>query len=810
MEFFEKYLGLVEFPEKGAMNRAPTKGGVMKRFTPNIPAILVLTCGIAFAAAVFAIVDRINLRQLPYDRPEQLMALGGVASSPDGDFLGYWGQAKTLSGIFTYKIQEAALERSEMASVCVATENLFDVLGVQPVLGRGFSRDKAEELVTVLSYETWNARFSRNPDVLGSSIVLSGVPHVVVGVMGPGFRFIGNPGFYVREPVSSSFSYGDLVKEGMAGTNTGFTVVGRLQEGVSPAAANAELKSMLDELSRILSAATGINYGMGIVYVQPWKALLSRSSAQPLKLLMSCTALILIITFLNAYSLILSRVMGKFSDYAIRLCYGASFTNIFSPVFRLAFAVALPGVILGITASFWISQILTLLLSDRLPDYGAQFPDARIIGFAAAAGLLLCALIAVVVSLYIVRQEPQRFLLNGAGNWLATRSGKFLLKVAVIAQIALSTVLLTAGISSWLNARAMENRSLGFQSDDVVSVQLIIPDAEKRTPERIQRINNQLASFSPAGEPGGFTNLLPMLDRIGMMFLDMGTNNFDQAVTVIIGGNYFQTMNISLLAGRLFNDCDPADLPGAIIISRSFAEKFWETPEAAISQIVKIQDGPTATPRMVTGVVDDVTLDNNMSQMTKQQFYLDYRFGHRNAPLGSLPTFIYRGRYTVAMESALREQLRRIDPELEIRRMSGMKEIVAAANRPFRAMSRLAGAEALVAVLIGVIGLYGFLSYMVQSNHRGISIRMAIGATRANIIGMIMRQGGALALPGLGIGLLIAWWTARLLPAFLSNAALTQPLGLLLIAAIALGSVALGALIPAIRASRIEIYPGTK
>ena len=196
--------------------------------------------------------------------------------------------------------------------------------------------------------------------------------------------------------------------------------------------------------------------------------------------------------------------------------------------------------------------------------------------------------------------------------------------------------------------------------------------------------------------------------------------------------------------------------------------------------------------------------------MAKKQFYLDYRTENRNAPLGSLPILVFRGRHTRAMESTMRDQLRRIDPELALERMAGMKEIVADANRPFRVMSRIAGAEALAAVLIGVVGLYGFLSYMVQSYRREISIRMALGATRLNIVGLIMWRGGALGLPGVGLGLLLSWWTAKFFPAYLSDAALTQSLGLLLIVAIALGSVALGSLIPAIRAGQIEIYTGTK
>lgn len=769
-------------------------------------------CGIAFASAVFAVVDRNLLKPLPYDRPEQLMVLGGVyINSVSGEnLLGYWRQAKNLSGIFVYEIQEAFLERSEKTSVCVASENLFEVLGVQPVLGRGFRNDKAEEFVAVLSYETWNARFSRDPNVLGTSIVLGGIPHLVIGVMGQEFRFIGNPRFYVRTPVSSSFSYGSLVKEGMAGTNDIFTVVGRLRENVGRTAANAELQSMSKELTKIQSAASGNNYGESIISVHPWNEWLKISSKQTLKLLLSCAALILVLTFLNVYSLILSQVMGKFCEYAIRLCYGASFINIFRPVFRLAGTVTLPGVILGIAASFWVSRILTFLLNDRLPNYGPQFPDARVLGFAAAAGLLFCAGIAGGVSLYIVRQKPQRFLLIGESNWLATRSGRFFLKGAVIAQIALSIVLLTAGISSWLNARAMENRFLGFQPNSVVSVQLTIPNTEEIANERIHRINVQLASFSPAAEPAGLTTRLPMLGEIGSLSLKIG-DAYEMAIPSTIGGNYFQTMNIPLLAGRFFTDCDPADLHGAIIISRSLAEKFWETPEAAISQIIIIEDG-TTTPRMVVGVVGDMTLDNTSDPtgFYKKQFYLDYRAGYRNMPLNSLPILVYRGRHTLAMESMLREQLRLIDPELEILRMAAMKEIVADANRPFRVMSQIAGVQALAAVLIGVIGLYGFLSYMVQSYRREISIRMALGATRLNIVGLIMWRGCALALPGAGLGLLLAWWTAKLFPSYLSDAALTQTPGLLLIAAIVLGSVFFGALIPAIRASRIEIYTGTK
>ena len=627
----------------------------MKRFTLNISAIIVMALGIAFAAAVFTLVDRTLLKPLPYDHPEQLVVLGGTFYPPDGDLTGYWGQAQNLSGVLVYDLQEVALNRSTPVSVCAASENLFDVLGVQPVLGRGFRKEE-EEFVAVLSHEVWSARFFKNPDVLGSSVLLGGIPHVVIGVMGPEFRFIGNPEFYVRDQSRSSFRYGGPVKKGTAGTSRIFTVIGRLQEGANINAARAEIQGLADEFARVMSESSGFNYGTSMTSVNSWKSMMVRNSEQTLKLLMSSAALLLILTFLNVYSLILSQVMEKFGVFAIRLCYGASFGDIFRPVFRMASTIALPGVILGITASFWASKILTVLLSDRLPDYGSQLPDARVIGFAVVVGLLLCAGIAVGISLYIFRRKPQQFLLYGENNWLATRSGKRFLKGVVIAQIALSTLLLTVGISSWVHTLSREQRPLGFQSAQVVGTELIIPDVEKRTSERIVRINSQLAHL-PLVSPG-FTTVLPMFSDFGFTYFYAGDTH-DMAVRSLVGGNYFQTMGIRLLAGRLFTDCALSDLPGAIIISRGFAEKFWEKPEAALSQSITVEDG-TNTVRTVIGVVDDVRFNNNVDQLghNRKQFYLDYRSGLRNAPLNSLPTLVFRGRHTREMDALLHEQLR--------------------------------------------------------------------------------------------------------------------------------------------------------
>ena len=780
----------------------------MKRFASNISAIIVLACGIAFAAAVFALVDRTLLKPLPYDHPEQLVVLSGVTYPPDGDLVGYWGQAQNLSGVLVYDLQEAALNRSTPVSVCTASENMFDVLGVQPVLGRGFRQGKEDAFVAVLSHDAWRTQFSKNPDVLGASILLGGIPHVVIGVMGPEFRFIGNPEFYVRDQSQSSFRYGSPVKKGTAGTSRIFTVVGRLREGANINAARAEIQGLSEGLAKIMSESSGFKYGASMTFADSWKSLMTRASEPTLKLLMSCAALLLILTFLNVYSLILSQVLGKFGAFAIRLCYGASFGDIFRPVFRMASAIALPGVILGITASFWISKILTVLLSDRLPDYGSQLPDARVIGFAVVVGLLLCAGIAVGISLYIVRQEPQQFLLYGENNWLATRGGKRFLKGVVIAQIALSTLLLTVGISSWVHILSQEQRPLGFQTDQVVGTELIISDVEKRTPERIVRINDQLAHL-PLALPG-FSTILPMFSNVGLTYFSVEDIS-DMAVRSEVGGNYFQTMGIRLLAGRLFTDCALSDLPGTIIISRSFAEKFWETPVAALSQSITVDDG-TKTVRTVIGVVDDVRLNNSVDQLghTRKQFYLDYRSGYGNVPLKSLPILVFRGRHTPEMDTLLYEQLRRIDPALEIRRVASMDKIVADMNYPFRVMSQIASVEALAAVLVAVIGLYGFLSYMVQSYRREIGIRLALGASPFDMVRMIMRQGGVLALPGVGLGLLLSWWTTKLFPTFLSDAALSRPSALLLIAVIALVGAALGTLIPAIKAGRMEIYTGMK
>lgn len=769
--------------------------------------ILVLALGISFAAAVFMLIDAIVLRPLPYPDSHQLVFIVGASVPPDGDTIGYWGKARSLVGLAHYSVQDATAViggSPEQAVVCVASDQIFDVLRAKPILGRGFEKESAHDYVTVLSHSLFSSRFGGDRRIIGDAVVLGGVPHTVIGVLSPEFAFLGKPDFFVNTHAHQSVpQYGRIARRGTAGAAV--SMIGRLREGTRIATARGELMHMLRELNRTQSPKTHVNYG-DIVYVGSWKSRLTFGAEPLLKVLSLCASLLLLAACTNFYCMLLTQLAARAGECAIRQCLGAGVFGIFRVVLIQTLMTAVPGSVAGLFGASWMSGAVVAAFGERLPDLGELSIDMRTALFALGLACLISLLTAAASALKVMRQQPWKLLNCGGGGWLSTKAGRRLLGSLVLVQISMSTVLVATGVVAWMRSRDEERVLLGFDPNGVVTARVGLSGMRQDAVERVRALYEQLGRL-PIGAgatSAGIADRLPFSgDQPGFVYFSSKNSErgdiYDMTMPMTVGGEYFHAMGIPLLAGRSHDNANGKDIDKGIVVSRSFAAFVWgrSTP---VGREVLFDGEPFS--RTVIGVVEDVAFDINRDDLRLCYFHASAPYLNRDLPLE--PVVIVRGTSTGStgsMMAHLDKALRSIDPGFSVTRLDRLDRVVMAASRPTRLAAHVAAAESIGVSAIAVIGLYAFFNFFVRERVREIAIRSALGATRPQIMRFVLAEGVVFAILGAICGVLGGFWASRLFPAYVPIAAFS-PIPVCVALALLLIITVLGCLLPAMNAAR--------
>jgi predicted permease len=745
------------------------------RRSPGFTLVAVGTLGLALGvnAGIFSVVDAVLLRPLPYPEPNRLVYIGGTAPGSDLPaefdvslefFLQYRDQSKLLQGLAPYEDFTNTLrvgDRAERVRMAVSTAALFPTLGVAPVLGR-LPTPEDEDRVALLSYGLWQSWFGSDTAVIGRSYYIGGQDRTVIGVMGPDVRF-------PRDDVTLWIT-AMLRPEDIEPGRFGMALVGRLRPGVDIPALARELGPLAQRLPERFGGPAG--YAELIRKHRPvvrlLEAELTGDVAGPLWVLFGAVAIVLLIACANVGNLFLVRAERRQRELAVRRAIGAARWALFRGQISEAAVVALLAGALAMVLA-WVSVPLYLKFVPpevpRIGDVEVRWATLLFTGLASAlAGLLCGALPALRAS------EPSLDRLRD-GSRGSTARRHWARDGLVVAQTALALVLLTGSALLLRSYQKMRSVDPGYDTRDLFTFQ-IAPEGEHLDDAasfaRFHLGFKERLEALPGVQAVGIVDHVPLNEGLGeLRFLpaersgasDGGVRLGYNSVT----GDYFSTMGIRLLEGRVFAPEEQLKNPGYVIVNRTAASLLWPG-RSAIGRRVKRED--VDAWETVIGVVDDVMQDNFRDPAPAAVYYP--LVGQPPAEWQvSSPAYVVKTPRAEAIAPEVLALVREVAPGAPMYRVFTMDGLAADARLPLAFTMLTLGVISLLAVILGTVGQYGVLSYLVTERTREIGVRMALGAQAGRVQGMVVGQGARVLAVGVVLGLAAAAASTRALRSLL-------------------------------------------
>jgi putative ABC transport system permease protein len=802
-------------------------------------AVATLALGIGANTAIFAVVDRVLLRPVPYPDPSRLVVVWETspsiplpvmyASPPN---LSEWQQrAKSFEHLGGFQWRNVTLGGAEPEQVRGArvTVGLMRALGVQPRLGRLFldEEDRAGgRPVVIISDAFWRRKFDRNPFVVGQVMPIDGVQTEIVGVMPPGY--VCPPAVVLRgsppaEAAELWVPHATNLEAGQRGAHY-LAVIGRLRPGVTVAGADREMNDVQVQIERAFP-----DYRDWRAHVAPLVETVTASSRRAVVLVASAVAFVLLLACANVANLLLARGVGRRREFAVRTALGAGRARLAVQVMLESTALALAGGAAGVALAAALVRIIVLLGPATMPGLQTVRLDLRATLFAVGASMLAAVLAGAIPAAGVARTR--------LADWLAERTGGGTPGAAraqqglAVGQVGLAVALLVTAVMLVESFRQLRTVDPGFNPEHVVTGKVTLaagryPDAASRV-SFVDRVVDRLRQM-PGVIAAGTIDAVPIADnRQGSEFtrLDGPAADPTRAPTANVAWiteGYFEALGVAVIAGRTFTPRDAAGSPRVVVINRRLARQVFGD-EPAIGRQVRIGNAGE-TPFEVIGVVGDerhVGMDTDPTP----SFFLAYRqlSGLRDISLvmrlqggGAPPPSALRSLLgplaaafsdAVARQNAaasLRTVVRGVDAELPLFQVRTMEQVVDAAVATPRSMAWLLSMMALSGLLLAAIGVFGVLSHAVGQRTREIGVRMAIGASPTGMLRMVLGEGLVQVGCGLVLGLILSIGLSRLLSGLLFGVDRFSPLPYLLVSAVIVFVSMVACLVPAWRAMRID------
>jgi predicted permease len=753
--------------------------------------------------------DWLWLRPLPVAHPRQLFRffastdqyLYGSFSYPD--YIELRDRCRAFSGLVAIKRRGAILkgsEGSEMLSVDVVSRNYFTVLGIKAVLGRVFSAEdhpaSVAEPVVVISHGLWHRRFGGDADIVGKTILLTGRNVTVIGVTPK--VFIGTTDLRRCEvwyPIET-WDQGEMESRDWRQ----FELWGRLPPGVTVTKAQAEVDTVVRQLA---AAYPATNKGERGLVVSEARFRLSGQGGT-LLLSMSIVGLVLLIACANVSSLLVARSELRRREMAIRFAVGGGQARLVRQLLTESLLLSLLGVGVSILLTKWVIAALPALMPPMFTSNLDVRLDHRVVGFTLVVSWLATLLFGLAPALRASKPSltpllKGEYIRNGKGR--RRFSG---LNAMVVGQLALSMVLLaTAGLlmKSFLQCL---NTDLGYFKKNILLAYLSPSGDDEQTGlyyqqlvERVQTLpgvkHASIARHPPFSGPGGGGT-----KKVFLPGDESSAHEQGRAFKYnIVGQDYFRTMGVHFLQGRVFNELDDQSHPKVVLVSETMARRLWPNRNP-LGQLIRI-DKPQGQAWEIIGVVEDCK-HNNVDEEPEPYVYFPFKqlFWHEMTLL--VETSVDAGE----VAKLVRSEMRALNKDADLFPMTTMKELIRSnlSGRQFR--TELMGTFSLTGLILATAGLYGVVAYAVNRRRYEIGIRMALGAQRSDVLKMILRQGLVLALCGLGIGLPIALAVAQGLRSLLYEVSPTHPTIFAGASLVLVGVVLAATYIPARRAAKVD------
>ena len=809
----------------------------MLRKSPGFTAVVVLTIalGIGATTAIFSVVDATLLRPLPYAEPEQLVSikddLPGVGAQDVGMSEPEW-QDLQRSGIFecvspTWFDENNLTGSSQPARVrlLIVAPNYLALLGVPPQLGHAFNpQDHSPGLIleVLISDGLWKRAFGGDPHILEKSVRLDTDLYRVVGVMPPGFDA---PGRMAEERnidvwMATSF-YGTPMPDHPPRSRRNLpTAIARLKPGLTIAAA----QSRLDALVAALQKEFPVDYplqGAWTVRLVPLKESVVGNVRQSLLLLLAAVGLVLLIGCVNVANLLLARASARAREIAIRQALGAARTRLMSQLLTESLLLSLAGGLAGLAILFCTKAFLLHMVPHSLPRLNEVSINWAVLLFALVASLVAGMIFGLAPALHAGRFDLTPALKEAARGSTGSGEQARTRRLLVIAEFALSLVLMIAAGLLLRSFWDLSNVRLGFNPHDVMTVRTRLPSPNDpktdiyATPAQeapfLREVLRRSRTLPGVEEVAlGDTASIPLeqtqrdlkLISEGHFFLTLegGDTQSDQPAVVersSVTPDYFHLLSMTLLRGRCFNESDNHQTPPVAVINEAFARTYWRDENPLGKRFRKTAaSSPWIT---VVGLIADARTES-LAQANVPQIYLDlYQSG------GSRLTIFLRGHLdTTAIPDQVRAQMQAVDPTLPVSGAQTLNETVSASLSERRFSMQIVALFALTALLLAGLGIYGVISFLVSKRTHEIGIRLALGAENSSILRIVLRQGLALAIAGAAVGIAGALIVSHLMAGLLYGVKPTDPLTFAGVALVLVGVALLACYIPARRAIRVD------
>ena len=774
-----------------------------------VTAVVVTALGIGATTAVFSLADHVMIRPLPYPESHRLVKLlesvpGYQMELSPANFRDWKLMSTSFDGFGAYTsasmnfVGDGLPERVEGSRV---TGDLLPLLRVQPLMGRHFLPEEDVEgapPAVMLSYGLWQRRFGGDSAIVGKSIRLDDVPHLVIGVMPHTFHFPTRTREFWIPFRFRAAAYEDRNDNYIYG-------VARLRDGVSLEQARAEMNLVAAQLEKEFPAE---NEKTGAVVF----FLRDEFSSQARLLLMAlvgAAVCVLLIACSNLANLLLARALERRKELAVRAALGAGRERLARQLLTESLSLAALGGTLGVFLASAALPLLTRLVPHSLPIADVPALDWRVLLFAAAVTLLTGIAFGVAPALRLRADAGATGLRDGGRTGIGGQKQR-VRAALVVAEVVASVVLLA---SSGLLIRALwklQEVDPGFRAEGVMTARTWLPWPKYEQTERRHQFYSQVLTeveALPGVTSAAYISYLPMTMRGGIWPVSLDGRPVDRAgdhnaSMRFVTPGFFKTMAIPMLAGRDVSLADTQQTLQVAVVSESFAKQFFPGQDP-IGRTFHY--GVQLVKRTIVGVVGDVRV-RGIERSSEPQVYLPHRQVNDGWMIGYPPRdlAVRTSQDPVALATAIREIVQRVDPQQPVSDVRTLEQIVAGETAPRRAQLGVLAAFATVSFTLAAIGIYGLLSFAVAQRTQEIGVRLALGATRSNILGLILRGTVVLALTGTAIGIALAFAAGRSLSALLAGVQPTDPATMLAAAALAILMALLGCAVPAIRAMRVD------
>jgi putative ABC transport system permease protein len=807
-----------------------------------ITAVLTLALGIGANAALFTVIDSVLIRSLPYYAADRLLLFGPPGDRPDSYGSTSWRnledvrqRSRVFEDVAGYDGDVAIIQTAQGGETVFGpklTWNLLNMIGAKPAIGRGFTQadgDMGAPPTAILSDQLWRSQFKADPKIVGQVVRIGAVPHTVIGVMPPDFQFPDTELYTAA--TSAVWLPFQPTKEMMTERGYNFlTLIGRLKRGVTLDQARADLETTAKSIAKDDPKdakdlhLTAVPFQNAVTH-----------SARPVFLgLLAALALVLLIACANVANLQLARCLARQQEFAVRTALGADRWRLIRQLLVEGGVLSVLGSAVGLalsTAILWSLHKLPDGIMPRASEIHLRFSVLAMLAVVAIAVTLLSSLLPVLLAWKV---QPETVLRSQSRASTPHAARSRMAGWLVSGEVAIAAILLVATGLLFHTLYNLQHQRLGFETGHVITFTATPPDSAGYL-----AFQSSIGNFAGAAPAASIADTIyqPLLDRLrrlpGVRVAALASStpldgvdihtSFDvlgqpksdsekdarNAKIRVMSGDYSQAIGTAIVKGRAISDSDTASAPFAAVINQALADKYFRNVNPIAQQLdLGGKDTGMLKPYTIVGVLEN-NIRHNMTEATQPELTLSYQQIPRDSlfysfVLGSATQFILHTGGDVDLSQTIHRVMRETAPGFAVDDLKSMQSALDDATGNQRLGVYLIGSFAALAALMVMAGLYGVLSQLVSQRQQEVGIRIALGATRESILTLFLRQSWRLIAIGVGAGLVASVLATRLVQSFLFNVPTLDPLSYL---AAALGLAIVGtlaALIPALRASRVE------